>query len=211
MKRVLIIDDSKFERSILRKFLEGDQFEVVETDDGLESLKILEEQKVDVVLLDLLMPKVSGLETLRMIREKFSQLELPIIILSLLEDYDTVSKAISLGANEYVHKPIDFKLLKLRIEVHMRIHDLLIKSLELEKLKGLATMVATYNHELLNPLTIAMFLAEQIETHQVSEKEKLKEVHLRLSKIIKKMSEILDSENLTFEQYHSRDMVIKLD
>ena len=90
-------------------------FEIVEADSGAEVLRLVHEQTVDVILLDVTLPDMNGTEVLRRIREKFSASLLPVIMATPDSQADDVIEAMKIGANDYVTKPIDFSTALARV------------------------------------------------------------------------------------------------
>lgn len=102
--RVLIIEDEEIISQALQKKLVKDNFVLLVAKDGETGLKIAFEQKPQVILLDLLMPKVSGFEFLRKAKENEATKNIPILVLTNLDDSSYLKKAIDLGAAEYLVK-----------------------------------------------------------------------------------------------------------
>jgi CheY-like chemotaxis protein len=104
MKRsIMIVDDSKVNRDYLRSILTTNSFEVLEASRGGEALEILETQEPNVMILDLNMPGIGGLETLRSIRAKGHTF--PIIIFTSEDKEEVKRKCMDAGANEILFKP----------------------------------------------------------------------------------------------------------
>ena len=100
---LLIEDDSLLSRMYKTKFsIEG--FQVLVADDGEKGLKMAEEQKVDFIILDIMMPKISGLDLLAQLRLDPKGKNIPVIVLSNLAQEEKMKKAISLGAKEFLIK-----------------------------------------------------------------------------------------------------------
>src|SRR4029453_15132279 len=85
-----------------------------------EALEVLGRAHVDLVLLDIMMPEMSGLEVLTRIRETRSASELPVIMATARTESADIVAALGMGANDYVTKPIDFPVVQARIEAHLR-------------------------------------------------------------------------------------------
>ena len=121
LAKLLVVDDSKDNRDLLTRRLERADFHVQTASDGEEALALIQKHSFDLVVLDLLMPGMSGMQVLGKIRESKSKLELPVLIATAQSDSEDVVRALELGANDYVTKPIDFPVVKARIESHLQL------------------------------------------------------------------------------------------
>ena len=116
---LLIVDDIPENRDVLARRLGRRGYLIETAEDGQSALDIIASQPVDLVLLDVMMPGISGLEVLKEIRKSRSRLELPVIMVTALnESFDAV-EALSIGANDYITKPIDFAVAMARIDAHL--------------------------------------------------------------------------------------------
>lgn len=118
--QVLIIDDSQINREMLNAWLETVGYKPLMANGGAEGLKMLKQYPVDVVLLDIVMPDMSGLECLRQIRLHRSQAELPVIMATSRDGSKEMLEAFELGANDYLTKPLDLNSCMARIDNHLR-------------------------------------------------------------------------------------------
>jgi CheY-like chemotaxis protein len=114
--RLLIVDDVPDNRTILARRFMRLGYEVTEAEDGQEALDLIDMYEYDAVLLDIMMPKIDGLEVLKRVRETKGQSELPIIMVSAKAASEDVVEALLLGANDYVTKPVDLKVAHARVE-----------------------------------------------------------------------------------------------
>ena len=119
--KILVVDDGKMARLLLARQLTADGHEVTETVSGEEALEKLREARFDLVILDVLMPGLSGMETLEKIRSDHSAADLPIIMATAQDQVDTMTQAFELGANDYVTKPVMFPILRARLNTHLRL------------------------------------------------------------------------------------------
>lgn len=103
-KKILIIEDDKFLRELIVRKLENEGLETAVAVDGSEGVKAVEEQKPDLILLDLLLPVMDGFEVLKKIKENPQTASVPVIILSNLGQRDDVEKGLSLGAVDFLIK-----------------------------------------------------------------------------------------------------------
>ncbi len=113
--RVLIVDDNELNRDMLARRLERKGFHVGVAAGAHELVKRVKDDKFDLVLLDIEMPEISGLEALQELRKEYSAIELPIIMVTARTQSDDVVGALNLGANDYLTKPVDFAVALARI------------------------------------------------------------------------------------------------
>jgi signal transduction histidine kinase len=113
--RILIVDDVADNRAILRRRFERRGFSITEAESGRLALQAIERARFDVVLLDVMMPDMNGLEVLRRIRRDHSELELPVIMVTGKTDSQDVVEALTAGASDYITKPVDFSVALLRV------------------------------------------------------------------------------------------------
>lgn len=105
---ILVVDDVDVNREILKRRLVRRGFIITEASGGREALELLETADIDLVLLDIMMPDLDGLEVVRIIRETRSMEDLPVIMVSAKSFSEDVTQCLELGANDYVTKPVDF-------------------------------------------------------------------------------------------------------
>ena len=114
--KVMIVDDEPLNVRVLKKYLETVGFtRFVTTSDALQALPMLEEERPDILLLDIMMPGISGLDILEIVREHSQLKFLPVIILTAASDPDTKLDALSRGATEFLGKPVEHAELALRV------------------------------------------------------------------------------------------------
>lgn len=115
MSTVLVCDDELMNRKVASKILAKEGFDVIEATDGKEALELLKEHRVDVILMDLMMPVMDGYEATSIIKADKELASIPLIIISALSDKEAITKGLSLGADEYLTKPFDLVEFKLRV------------------------------------------------------------------------------------------------
>ncbi len=112
---VLIVDDSKVFRCAIREILEIGNIQVTEASDGYEALESVKNSVPDLVLLDIVMPGMDGMSVLKSLRNLYTKLQLPIVIVTSQGDSREIVRALDFGANDYVTKPVDFDVLWARL------------------------------------------------------------------------------------------------
>ena len=113
--RILIVDDEPFNRDVLVQELELLDHEGVTAIHGREALDRLFGEPVDLILLDIMMPEMDGFEALRRLKDDPRLRHIPVIMISALDDIDSVVRCVELGADDHLPKPFDPVLLKARI------------------------------------------------------------------------------------------------
>jgi len=117
--RLLVVDDNELNRDMLSRRLGSRGFQVEAASDGKEALRRMGAEHFDLVLLDVMMPEVSGIEVLRRVRERWSESDLPVIMATARDATEDGVEALGLGANDYVTKPLDFPVVLARIEAQL--------------------------------------------------------------------------------------------
>ena len=117
--RVLVVDDTLFNRRLLVRLLASIGHEAVEADNGREALALLHDPDappVDVVMLDIVMPEMDGYETLAALKADERLRDLPVIVISGVDELASVVRCIRMGAADYLPKTVDPEILRARIE-----------------------------------------------------------------------------------------------
>src|SRR4051794_14223059 len=124
---VLVVDDDPLNRRLLEHSLVADGHEVLTAENGLQALEQLRLHRPDIVLLDVLMPELDGFGVLEQVKADAELRDVPVIMISSLEDFDSVIRCIELGAEDYLPKPFDPVLLRARMNAGLnkrRVHEL---------------------------------------------------------------------------------------
>jgi len=117
--RILIVDDVADNRMVLTRRFQRRNFDITEADCGMAALDLIERHSFDLVLLDIMMPDITGVEVLRKIRQKYSQSKLPVIMVTANSRSDDIVEALEVGANDYVTKPVDFAVALARVNAQV--------------------------------------------------------------------------------------------
>lgn len=152
-ERILIVDDEKEIRDLVDIYLKGEGYETLKAENGEEALNLLEKEKVDLIILDIMMPKVNGIEACLKIRE---EREMPIIMLSAKsEDMDKIL-GLNTGADDYLTKPFN------PLELVARVKSQLRRYKKFNKTSNEENVVTTFENTLeVEDITI------NLETHEV--------------------------------------------
>jgi CheY-like chemotaxis protein len=117
---ILVVDDLPANRDLMARRLERSGFRVLSAASGPEALDVVRRGAVDLVLLDIMMPGMTGIEVLRTLRAARATAALPVIMVTAKTDSEDVVEALSLGANDYVTKPVDYPVALARIRKELR-------------------------------------------------------------------------------------------
>jgi phosphoserine phosphatase RsbU/P len=139
---LLVVDDDEANRDMLSRRLERKGFAVTVAEDGTRAIELVRERPFDLVLLDVLMPGLSGLDVLRELRLAYPATELPVIMATALAESGDVVEALRLGANDYVSKPLDFPVVLARIQAQLSLKRAMEDTTRLER------SLEQRNHEL---------------------------------------------------------------
>ena len=136
---VLLVDDELVTLSVLSRELQKLGFEIVQAVNGREALQILAQNRIDLVLMDISMPVMDGYTALRLMRQMFSTAKLPIIMMTSSTDGGQVASCFDDGASDYLRKPVDFSVMRARIDAQLTLHRTRQALLESEQRYALAS------------------------------------------------------------------------
>lgn len=178
---VLVVDDNEDNRDMLSRRLKKQGYAVSVAEDGQRALNMIAAEKFDLILLDIMMPGISGLEVLKKLRETFTVADLPIIMATAKDQSEDVVAALKMGANDYVTKPLDFPVVLARVQTQLALK-------RLSKLKDDFLQIAS--HDLKNPLTVILGTVKMVQRHVPPNSTMSPEAHELLSKITKRAVEM---------------------
>lgn len=112
---ILVIDDHEMNRDLLARYLRRERHTVVTAENGRQGLAMMLMRRFDLLLLDIMMPEMTGFEVLERMRADDELQHIPVVVISALEDIDSAARSIELGAEDYLTKPINPILLRARV------------------------------------------------------------------------------------------------
>lgn len=115
--KILVVDDERLIRNVIREYLENEKYEVFEAENGFDALRVLETNRVDLIILDIMMPRMDGFETLKEIRKTK---DTPVIMLSAMKEEEDKLSSFNLGVDDYITKPFSPKELVARVKAHLK-------------------------------------------------------------------------------------------
>lgn len=211
MKTILIVDDNEFDRRLIKNALNrrGD-FNTIEAHGGDQCLELLKTSHIDLILMDIMMPEILGTQVLMKIREQFNLITLPIIMVTSKTDTLDVTGCLQCGANDYITKPINFDIALCRISTHLMLADTFNEMVKLKEIAALDAMITTYNHEINNPLSIALGCANKSLLKDEQACKKLNASLWRIADIVKKIRSITERKEIEYQKYAGSATMIKL-
>src|SRR3972149_8266282 len=112
--RLLVVDDNKVNRLLLARGLQEQGHTITFAENGRQALEVMRRQAFDLVLLDILMPELDGYQVLEQLTTDPDLRDIPVIVVSAMDELDSVVKCIEMGAEDYLSKPLNPVLLKAR-------------------------------------------------------------------------------------------------
>jgi DNA-binding response OmpR family regulator len=156
--RILIVDDNEMNRDVLSRRLERQGYIVVMAEDGLFAMDALRQAvsagaSFDLLLLDIMMPRMNGYEVLEAMKADAAMRHIPVIVISAMDDLESVVKCIELGADDYLFKPFNPVLLRARINASLSKRA---PTLALDQVRGWLDTIAADTTGALSPTQDAL-------------------------------------------------------
>jgi CheY-like chemotaxis protein len=141
---ILVVDDNKITTKLLRRYLEANGYEATEAYDGIDCLEKVELRAPDAIVLDVMMPRMDGYEAVKRLKENESTRHIPVVIVTALNDVANQLKSIDAGADDFLSKPIEEKLLVAKVRL---LSTLCINGQKAQKLEAaLLEVIAETEH-----------------------------------------------------------------
>lgn len=189
--KILLVDDDQDIADFLQSNLNLRGFTVEHLLSGTKCLDYVKTHEVDLILLDCNMPDMSGLEVLSLLRASYPTSKLPVIMVTSLTDTQNIVEALEKGCNDYITKPVNIETVVARIKTQISIKRMHDENLEKNKLEALNEVITTLNHEINNPLFIALnHLRKANRRADYTQLEKVDDALVRITNIVKQISEL---------------------
>lgn len=166
--KILVVDDEYANIFFLKRVLNGEGYETISASSGYEALSLVEENRPDAILLDIMMPELSGLDVLKKLKENNSTSEIPVIMVSAKTESVDIENALDLGAIEYLRKPVDEVELLARLRTALRINNFQNKLKE--NLKNKEDFIKIVAHDLRTPFTTISGFANMLKKDEKMQK-----------------------------------------
>lgn len=216
--KLLIVDDDPVSGKMLEMQLEKKGLEITRLTDGNTCLQVLSEKnEFDLILLDIMLPEINGIEVLEEIRKNKNASELPVIMVTTAKSEDSdIIEALKKGANDYLVKPVNIEIALARIRTQIKVKNLFQERLSLKKASTISSMIGTLNHEINNPLAIAVGNISVLQKLMKDDPnlpkiDKVSTALDRVTELVKKMKEIsISSKELEMVKYASDQDIFKI-
>ena len=159
---ILVVDDMLGMRRELRSVLSSKGYQIVEAQSGKETIKIIAQQKIDIVLLDAVMDEMDGFEACAILKKNPETKNIPILMVTSLEDNASINRAFDAGAEDYITKPVNYTVLYQRLEKIFLNNDqeeqIAKQQVKLKALLDVATIENSYKRNILETMTDGLFV-----------------------------------------------------
>ncbi len=202
---ILIVDDDPIVRKVFEDIITKNRYQIITASNGEECVQVANQLKPDLILLDICMPEMDGIETCRLLKRDKSLKDIPVIFVTANTDDDTLKEAFESGGTDYVRKPVGSIELMARIKSVLLHTKMKRKLLEKEKLAGVLEMAGAVCHELHQPLQALYLYLDDVDNEDHQKRlpcfstEELKKQIIKMSEITKKVGLI--------RKYESRDYI----
>lgn len=171
MYKILVVDDVKTNVDILVDLL-AEEYDVLVSLDGQTALDIVDEEKVDLILLDIMMPEMNGYDVCKSLKQNLKTKDIPIVFITAMSDEESIEKAYGVGGSDYITKPFKPRELLARVKKELQVQTL-IQELERsqERLKHLASidsLTNLYNRRYFSKVTEHIFDLAKREKEEIS-------------------------------------------
>lgn len=165
---ILVVDDNLNNLQLMCDVLEKQGYQVAIAQTGEQALEIAPITNPDIILLDIMMPGIDGFETCERLQEQPQTQAIPILFMTALSDTVSQVKGLTLGAVDYITKPIKQAEVLARIEVHLALRKAQLELIQNEKMAALGQMVAGVAHEINNPVSFIRGNLDPVQTYAES-------------------------------------------
>jgi len=190
MKRILVIDDLPENVFLLQDRLENEGYEVITAYEGKSGLNKAISEQPDLVLLDIMMPDITGLDVCKKLVNTEETAHIPIILVTAKIEAEDIKEGLEAGAFDYIKKPFNRIELLARVKSALKLSDARKQLIEAEKSKLFAATVVTANHKIKQPLTLMSLSAAAIKREIGKEIISTEAINKRLDYITTAIKEI---------------------
>jgi CheY-like chemotaxis protein len=166
---LLVVDDEAHNRKLLRMVLRHGDYRFSEAENGDQAIELIRKEKIDLILLDLMMPTPNGFDVLSAVKREERTRDIPVIVASASTAPDDVERSLTLGAVDYFMKPLSEWDIRFQLPIKVRnaiaITQASEERLRAERMKAVSAMAVALNHEINNPLQVIQGNAQLLHVH----------------------------------------------
>jgi DNA-binding response OmpR family regulator len=218
MKKILVVDDLPENVFMLQDRLEHEGYEVITAYDGLTGIEKTRNELPDLILLDVMMPGITGFEVCKTLANDMKTKNIPIILVTAKIGAEDTKEGLEAGAFDYIKKPFNRIELLARVNSALKLSDAQKMLIKAEKQSVFAATVVTANHKIKQPLTLMNLSAAAIKRELAKEEISIESITKRLNYIelaIKEINDVLNNMNTikdpTMAEYTENIKMIKVD
>jgi len=213
--KILVVDDEPFIAQLINNYLTIQNYNIKTCYNSIEALKIIElEPEYDLIILDIMMPKMSGLEVARILRQKYSLFELPLLFITARNQVIDMIEGFEAGANDYLSKPFDGNELLARVKTLIKLKKLTKANLILQEAIEIKNQFINMTiHDLRNPLSVIQGLTTMMrqEIKEDSENAQLMDLVLESSSLMLRLvNELLEAVKIESGKLFLKKEVLNL-
>ncbi len=214
---ILIVDDNPLNLKMLRVILKNEEYSCLEASDGVQAIQIAKNEKPDLILLDIMMPRMDGYQVCQTLKREEETANIPVIFLTSKTDAEGIVHGFEVGASDYVTRPFNRIELLARIKTHLSLKQSQERILELERRNSILAMITTTNHEINQPLTVLngnlFLLKDSLNIAKLTKEQQ--SYFQRIDHAIEKIRDILikyrRAESMRLESYSGKEKMVVFD